>query len=241
MISITEPIDKDRNSIAINEIFRSIQGEGPFMGRYALFIRFAGCNLAGVCKSCDTDFTTKQIVSKDYIIREIVNFAKDGGRLVVFTGGEPSLYRNVIDDIVREIKFMYPFNLIFQVETNGIIKMGGDFISLGGVVVVSPKKGFENYAIDNYAGKGYAHFKIVLGADKDNPTFWDFESGKLFIKNLIEEYNHNRSNIWIMPFGATESELRESRQKCWQISVDKNINYSDRLHVLVWLRSMRGV
>jgi organic radical activating enzyme len=36
----------------IGEIFRSFQGEGPLVGRYQVFVRFAGCNLR--CIYCDT-------------------------------------------------------------------------------------------------------------------------------------------------------------------------------------------
>ena len=49
----------------IKEIFYTLQGEGAWSGRPAVFCRFAGCNLwsgrevdraAAVCRFCDTDF-----------------------------------------------------------------------------------------------------------------------------------------------------------------------------------------
>ena len=43
----------------INEIFSSIQGEGPVVGYKQLFIRFCGCNLN--CDYCDTEFLQGQI------------------------------------------------------------------------------------------------------------------------------------------------------------------------------------
>ena len=39
----------------VNEIFYSLQGEGRWTGRPAVFIRMSGCNLS--CPFCDTDFT----------------------------------------------------------------------------------------------------------------------------------------------------------------------------------------
>ena len=38
----------------INEIFYSIQGEGPSIGQPAIFIRLAGCNQN--CTFCDTKY-----------------------------------------------------------------------------------------------------------------------------------------------------------------------------------------
>lgn len=40
----------------VNEIFASIQGEGPVVGYKQLFIRFCRCNLN--CSYCDTEFKT---------------------------------------------------------------------------------------------------------------------------------------------------------------------------------------
>jgi 7-carboxy-7-deazaguanine synthase len=50
---------------AVKEIYMTLQGEGAWTGRAAVFLRFAGCNLwsglerdrgSAVCKFCDTDF-----------------------------------------------------------------------------------------------------------------------------------------------------------------------------------------
>jgi 7-carboxy-7-deazaguanine synthase (Cx14CxxC type) len=52
-------------SYAVKEIYYTLQGEGANVGRPAVFLRFAGCNLwsgreedrlTAVCKFCDTDF-----------------------------------------------------------------------------------------------------------------------------------------------------------------------------------------
>ena len=49
----------------VKEIFYTLQGEGFFSGRAAVFCRFTGCNLwsghehhrdSAVCQFCDTDF-----------------------------------------------------------------------------------------------------------------------------------------------------------------------------------------
>lgn len=63
------------------EVFRSIQGEGPAMGRPALFIRLSGCNLR--CEGCDTDLKP----SLDLSVRELLGRAEgEEGRRVIITG-----------------------------------------------------------------------------------------------------------------------------------------------------------
>lgn len=82
--------ESDPSRLAITSIFYTIQGEGPFSGSPALFIRLAGCNLA--CTFCDTEF--EQGIDKPRPVGEIVasitqRFQPQRRRLVVITGGEP--------------------------------------------------------------------------------------------------------------------------------------------------------
>lgn len=70
----------------INDIFYSLQGEGHNTGRAATFIRFSGCNLC--CSFCDTDFSAFEEMTSDEIIGRIERYP---ARLVVLTGGEPTL------------------------------------------------------------------------------------------------------------------------------------------------------
>lgn len=76
----------------VKELFGpTIQGEGTWAGRACVFLRFAVCNLA--CSWCDTDFapagatrmTAADIASR---LTELDRFAS---RMVVVTGGEPTL------------------------------------------------------------------------------------------------------------------------------------------------------
>lgn len=71
----------------INEIFYSLQGEGRWAGRAAVFIRFSGCNLK--CPFCDTNFKEYTEMTLSEILAAIAEYRACG--FVVLTGGEPTL------------------------------------------------------------------------------------------------------------------------------------------------------
>ena len=74
----------------INEIFSSIQGEGPVVGYKQLFIRFCGCNLN--CNYCDTEFMQGQIYTPQALAEKIISeYNLDSFHSISLTGGEPLL------------------------------------------------------------------------------------------------------------------------------------------------------
>lgn len=90
----------------VSEIFTSIEGEGLFVGKKTLFIRFSGCHLK--CRWCDTKYalpldsgTEYQIDEiEDLIIRELQPFTYK----VNFTGGEPLLQTDAVIKLADFIK-----------------------------------------------------------------------------------------------------------------------------------------
>lgn len=95
----------------VNEIFYSLQGEGRWMGRPAVFVRMSGCNLK--CPFCDTDFRGYREMSADDILSKCL---EEGGecRFIVFTGGEPSLQ---VDE--QLIATLHQAGYYLSMETNG--------------------------------------------------------------------------------------------------------------------------
>ena len=85
--------------LRVNDIFYSLQGEGHNVGRAAVFIRFAGCNLR--CPFCDTEFESFREMTADEIIEAIAPFES---RFVVLTGGEPTLRRNALSKKGGEVR-----------------------------------------------------------------------------------------------------------------------------------------
>ena len=57
------------SEIDVQEIFPTLQGEGPFVGYPSVFIRLGGCNLA--CDFCDTEFDSYKNFSLEKIIIDV--------------------------------------------------------------------------------------------------------------------------------------------------------------------------
>lgn len=108
----------------VNEIFYSIQGEGFWTGRPAVFCRFSGCNLwtgreqdrrNAICTFCDTNFVSYTEYSLEQLVTAITLLWPGGGApMVIFTGGEPLLQLDVA--LVQSLRSL---NWYAALETNG--------------------------------------------------------------------------------------------------------------------------
>src|SRR2546426_11525636 len=87
-----------RQTLRINEIFHSIQGESTWAGSPCVFVRLTGCHLR--CRYCDTEYAFKEGATRtiEQIITEVNSFSCD---LVEITGGEPLLQPRVHSLIAR--------------------------------------------------------------------------------------------------------------------------------------------
>lgn len=113
-------------SYVINEVFKTIQGEGVRAGTVNVFVRFSGCNMT--CRmeagdkspggfDCDTEFASGRKLSLDELMQWIKDEAGEC-RWIVATGGEPGLqldkpFVNTLHDAGFKI----------AVETNGSIDL----------------------------------------------------------------------------------------------------------------------
>ena len=80
------------DTLTINEIFYSIQGESTYAGQPCVFVRLTGCDLR--CTYCDTEYAFYEGKKRtfDSIMEEV---GKYPCRLVEVTGGEPLLQKRV--------------------------------------------------------------------------------------------------------------------------------------------------
>lgn len=126
-------------SYRVKEVFRTVQGEGFWMGRPAVFVRLVGCNMWSGYEAdrerdaertgadcplwCDTDFTKEE--STTYSAGDLVEaMVEEGGdiRFCVLTGGEPFLQADA-----QLIETLHDAGFQVAVETNGTVSLAEAF------------------------------------------------------------------------------------------------------------------
>jgi organic radical activating enzyme len=209
----------------VSEIFYSIQGEGANVGKPAVFVRLAGCNIhctkEMVGFNCDTSYAWSEGVemSPKEVIAEVKKYNCSH---IIFTGGEPALQIVEIFRMIDEIRENYTF----EIETNGTIPFDTSrFIT----VTVSPKRNHINLeAIKFFADEVLDHegvfFKFVIVSERDI-EYW---------LNMIDAYHINRDRVFFMPAGTTDQELKE--RSLWLVEECKKygVRYSPRLQIWLW-------
>lgn len=86
------------DTLVVNEIYLSLQGESTFSGLPCIFIRLTGCHLR--CSYCDTVYAFKEGQKQtlqeilDHINRLAARYPENQKPTVELTGGEPLLQHN---------------------------------------------------------------------------------------------------------------------------------------------------
>ena len=192
----------------IAEIFYSLQGEGPAMGRPATFIRLAGCNLT--CQGCDTHLKSWEEHSPQWVLDRI------GSKRVVISGGEPTQQMSELSELIA---LLQKDRIEIHIETNGTAIIPDEILKMLSLVVVSPKRGSDNN-LNYWTAKENVHLKFVIGN-----ASWCWSS--LQLERIMQSLPRER--VWIMAFG-TDPEMSSARD-AWDLALRLGVNYSDRLHI----------
>jgi len=110
-----------KGKLLVHSIFATWQGEMPFGGRSAIFLRLGGCNRGGKsfgCLFCDTAFEmrdSKLMSIKDVAIA-INTLRTEATELLVVTGGEPLMQQDALMKLFELHEYL-PNHI--QIETNG--------------------------------------------------------------------------------------------------------------------------
>jgi 7-carboxy-7-deazaguanine synthase len=238
-----------RNDAGEPEIFRSVQGEGPNVGRVRTFIRLSGCNLH--CVWCDTAYTWNwrgstflhvrdraahphkfdpaEEMAKVSVAEASALVAAHGSGGVVITGGEPLLQRDAVARLIDALRAAMP-GVLIEIETNGSIAPGATLAARVDLFMVSPKLAhsgndsaiaLNEAAIGAFAALEQACFKFVAR------TVEDIEA----IATLTGRFGIAAQRTYVMPEGTDSATLIARGRALIDAALAHGFNYTDRLHI----------
>ncbi len=222
----------------VNEVFRSIQGEGIYQGQPTIFARFTGCNLR--CSWCDTIYAYNE--GNRLSLTELMSrIGKYPERVVCLTGGEPLLQEH----LPKLTTLLLNDGFLVHLETNGSLDVGGFLDKTFGVEPRDRRR------------------KIVISLDVKTPS--SGESGSFLFDNLailepwdqlkfiaddvrdmdyarsFTEKNQIRSPVIIQPSDQTDlgDMVKLFLEYDWPPHLD--IRFIAQLHKMIWGKDKKGV
>ena len=216
----------------VNEIFKSIDGEGLRTGELTTFIRLAGCNLR--CSYCDTCYALKNSNGTEMSVDEIVKKAKKFGyRNITLTGGEPLIHKDV-DGLISKL---CENGFYVNIETNGSVPIDKYILNKNILITMDYKltsSGVEKNMNLNNLEKLRKNdvLKLVIGKG-------DFDK----VKEVIEKYSI-KSYIYLSPvFGEIEPfEIVDFMKIMHTQGIDTSkMRVQVQLHKIIWNPNERGV
>jgi 7-carboxy-7-deazaguanine synthase len=247
----TRPPEGWETHLPVNEVFGPvIQGEGPYTGRQASFIRLGGqgpgkgCNLK--CPPCDTkptwDHENYDLAAENpmtFVDDTVQKVARYNTPIVVISGGEPLLHqqRPAWERLLRGLNGI---GARVHLETNGTIvpndvtrfqlthaSVSPKLTAMGGA---DPEgKRIKPAALDAWrtlAEGGTACLKIVC------TTQDDVDEAAVF----ADAHGWRRELVWIMPEGDTAQQITDTTAVIGNHACRTGFNFSTRLHLTMGVR-----
>ncbi|MDB4968599.1 MAG: Radical domain protein [Myxococcales bacterium] len=207
------------------EIYTSIQGETQYAGLPCTLVRFAACDLR--CTYCDTEyaFTGGQEVAVETIVRDV---EARGARLVLLTGGEPMLQR----DLPELAALLLAGGFEVMIETGGHRDLSTLPAGVVKIVDVKTPGSGESHKmfwanLERLVARDAVKFVVTSEADYR----WSLD--------VIREHRlESRCNVLLSPsFGQVEpKELVD-----WMLRDRVQARLNLQIHKIVWPPDQRGV
>ncbi|MCC6047067.1 MAG: 7-carboxy-7-deazaguanine synthase QueE [Desulfurococcaceae archaeon] len=217
----------------VSEVFVSVQGEGPSLGRPAVFLRLSGCNLS--CTWCDTKYAWYggEELSVDVVAERVLDLLRRyrGVSLLVVTGGEPLLQSEELAELLARLRREIPY-LEVEVETNGTVDPRAviDYVDR---LIVSPK--LSNSGLPEEVRRvsegvievirtrrDRVYVKVVVEGPEDTEE----------LLRLVKELGVDRDRVYLMPQASTIGELRHKLPTVVEMAIEYGFRVSDRLQIV---------
>ncbi|MEU2354412.1 7-carboxy-7-deazaguanine synthase QueE [Streptomyces misionensis] len=230
--------------LPLQEVFGPVpQGEGPYTGRCACFIRLGRCNLH--CPPCDSKRTwdtsryNLAMTCPPRTAEEIVEMAEEhgaGSGITVISGGEPLLWQRTA--AWQQVLAALPGDV--HIETNGTVFPNAFTAERVTHFSVSPKIGRMGAAdpakrrirpevlggFAELARAGQAAFKFVAA------NTGEVEEAA----QLVRESGIPHDKVWIMPMGANDATWTATGRDIVEQVMGCGFNFTGRLHLTLGVR-----
>ncbi len=242
------------DTLVVNEVYLSLQGESTFAGLPCIFVRLTACNLR--CSYCDTAYAFTQGSKRELreVLEEVRRLAASfGGRtggqrlpMVELTGGEPLLQENALP----LMKTLCDEGFTVLIETSGAHDISGIDPRVRRIMDLKcPSSGevarnrWENL---NHL-KATDEIKFVIG------TVEDYE----WMKRQMSE--HKLAEIcpllvsWVQPLTPEQQDKSLKRVPAGQTPVSRRdlaeriiadalpVRFQVQMHKVIWPPDERGV
>ena len=212
------------NTLRINEIFFSLQGESSRVGLPTVFVRLTGCPLR--CGYCDTAyaFYDGKTRSIDDVIKEVLTYKT---KLVCVTGGEPLAQKNCLTLLTR----LCELGLSVSLETSGAIDISEVDHRVSRIVdIKTPGSGeVDKNRWGNLAWlTSHDEIKFVITSEAD----YQWAVALLIEKKL--------NDIAPVLFSPAFNDVRYEELAAWILRDGLNVRMQVQLHKIIW-GEKRGV
>lgn len=239
MKNLKQNLNKMKNeTLNVAETFYSIQGEGQTAGKPAVFLRLSGCNL--YCEGkwrCDTIEVWKKGTNTPFekvLSKDLVEALARGANLVI-TGGEPLLQQTGIVQYLWWFARQFGFRPIVEIETNGTVPPNEDMKKMITYWNISPKLSNSGEpALKRINEIALAMFFNLSEIRSICYKFVICEEGD--VMEMVNDFSPyiNMQRVWLMPAGESQQQLEKTRQITAKACKELFLNYSERLHIVIW-------
>jgi organic radical activating enzyme len=249
--------DCDNETIFLSDdlIFYTLEGEGEYIGKPSVFMRMSMCNLTCIGfasedspNGCDS-FVSWSVKNKK-TFSEIFDLMETGnhvthlreGAIWKLTGGEPMIQQKQLFKFVEAFRDRYNFTPHIDFETNATLMPDERWVTeFNATFTTSPKlttngdpeeKTYKPEVLkwhkDHNSG-----FKFVISKSEDIEEIW-----RKYV-NDKEGINVLLSRVWFMPCCGSREEHIEKAPAVAEYAKAMHVNFSPRLHLLLWNLALR--
>lgn len=250
-------VDSNTETIFLSDdlIFYTLEGEGEYIGQPSVFMRMSMCNLTCIGfasedspNGCDS-FISWSIKNKK-TFNEVFELMEEGnhvthlreGAIWKLTGGEPMIQQKQLLKLVEAFKDRYNFIPRIDFETNATLMPDDRWVTeFNATFTTSPKltsngdpeeKTYKPEVLKWHKNHN-SGFKFVISKSEDIEEIW-----RKYIKDK-EGINAPLNRVWFMPCCGSREEHIEKAPAVAEYAKAMHVNFSPRLHLLLWNLALR--